>query len=147
LQELRANSHARWIWPTTRPQPNTYAVARRTFPLPAEPKRAKIIITAETRYRLFVNGQPVCRGPARGYPEHQPYDEIDIAPYLRKGSNVLAALVHYWGCDSMQNVNCFRAGLLIAGQIACRNGKTVDISTGPDWRMRMEDCYAPTPTA
>ncbi len=101
----------------------------------------KILITAETRYRLFVNGQPVCRGPARGYPEHQPYDEVDVAPYLHKGANVLAALIHYWGCDSFQNINANAAGLLVAGRIACRNGKTVEVSTSRDWRMLPAACY------
>ena len=58
--------------------------------LKEQPRRAELLITADSRYRLWVNGQAVARGPARCYPHAQSVDRLDLAPYLQAGPNVLA---------------------------------------------------------
>jgi len=124
---------AKWIW--IQPQGydlfNCFMQARRVFSLDRAPRRAKIRITADSRYRLYVNGRHVCRGPARGFQETWPYDEVDIARFLRKGNNVIAALVHSYGCTTNQYIPLDAAGLIIQGKAA-----RTDISTGPRWRVR-----------
>lgn len=52
-----------------------------------------ILITANARYRLWVNGTPVHSGPAKGDSYVQYYDRIDLAPWLEEGKNVLAVQV------------------------------------------------------
>jgi hypothetical protein len=44
-----------------------------------------------------VNGAEVSRGPVRANPRRQPYDAVDLAPYLRAGENVIAAIA--WRYD------------------------------------------------
>jgi alpha-L-rhamnosidase len=66
---------------------------RKRFELAALPEHSVIHVTADNRYRLFVNGKPVCSGPARGDLYNWFYETVDIAPYLHRGSNVIAALV------------------------------------------------------
>ena len=56
---------------------------RREFELDSVPAEVRINITADARYTLFVNGQWVGHGPARGVQEMWPYDEIDIAGFLK----------------------------------------------------------------
>ncbi|MGR7000578.1 alpha-L-rhamnosidase-related protein [Yinghuangia aomiensis] len=54
-------------------------------------------MAALSRYALWVNGTEVSRGPVRANPRQQPYDDVDLAPYLRPGANVVAVLA--WRYD------------------------------------------------
>ena len=60
----------------------------------------RLAITADTRYRLQVNGEWVQDGPLRAWPEHYQADFIDLTPYLRDGTNEIRVLVHFFGCGS-----------------------------------------------
>src|SRR6516165_9658069 len=66
---------------------------RRTFDLPAKPASFVVHVSADNRYKLFVNGRQVSLGPARGDLNHWRYETVDLAPELRAGKNVLAAVV------------------------------------------------------
>ena len=70
---------------------------RRTLDLPARPERFTVHVSGDNRYRLFVNGQQVSSGPQRSDIMHWRYETVDLAPQLRAGRNVLAALVWNWG--------------------------------------------------
>ena len=70
---------------------------RRTFDLNSTPEKFVIHVSADNRYRLFVNGQGVCRGPARGDLMHWRFETVDIASYLVKGKNTIAAVVWNFG--------------------------------------------------
>lgn len=54
-------------------------------------------MSADGRYQLFVNGNPVGHGPARCSPAAQCVDSYDVGDALREGRNVVAALVHSYG--------------------------------------------------
>lgn len=57
---------------------------RKEVSLKEEPYEGKIRISADTRYKLYVNTRLVEVGPSRG--DHQVwfYDTIDLLPYLKK---------------------------------------------------------------
>ena len=72
---------------------------RKSFELEEQPESFIIHVSADNRYRLFVNGVEVCEGPQRSDLWHWRYNTIDIAPYLQKDKNVLAAqVVNYKTC-------------------------------------------------
>ncbi len=50
-------------------------------------------ISAHSRYRLWVNGQPVTFGPCRGDRWRHFYETVDVGPYLAAGANTLAVKV------------------------------------------------------
>jgi len=66
---------------------------RKAFSLDTVPQHFVIDASGDNRYELFVNGQRVATGPARGDLKHWRYETIDIAPHLKAGKNVLAAIV------------------------------------------------------
>jgi alpha-L-rhamnosidase len=85
---------ASWI---TVPQSNPagYGVYyfRKGFELIAIPKSYPIHVSADNRYKLFVNETLVSIGPARGDMLHWNFETVDLAPFLRVGHNVVAAQV------------------------------------------------------
>ena len=89
---------ASWVsHPTASPKDYGVYHFRRTFDLETQPEKFIIHVSADNRYRLFVNGQSVCRGPARGDFMHWRFETVDIAPYLVKGKNAIAAVVWNFG--------------------------------------------------
>ena len=48
---------------------------------------------ADNRYKLYVNGELVSLGPARGDLFHWNFEQIDLSPYLKEGKNIVAAKV------------------------------------------------------
>jgi alpha-L-rhamnosidase len=76
---------------------NRFCYLRRSFHLDTVPDRAAARVTADSRFILYVNGAEVARGPARSMPERLAYAEIDLSSWLRAGTNVLAALVRFYG--------------------------------------------------
>jgi hypothetical protein len=85
---------ARWI-DVPGPSGQDYGVYhfRRTFDLPAKPATFHVHVSGDNRYELYANGVRVSWGPARGDLRHWRYETVDIAPQLRAGKNVLAAVV------------------------------------------------------
>jgi len=93
-----------WIWESSGVGPpggsspmNLFVYFRKAFDLDQGVDEALAHISADSRYKLYVNGQYVGRGPARFDPTWQYYDEYNIATLLRPGRNVVAALIHFYG--------------------------------------------------
>ena len=98
LQAQPVNWNAQWIMhPTAEPQTHAVILFRKTFDLKSKPEKFTIHVSADNHYRLFVNGQYILRGPARGDISHWFYETIDLAPYLQPGKNTIAAEVVNWG--------------------------------------------------
>ena len=62
---------------------------RKTFSVAEIPDKLMIRISADSRYKLYVNGSLIEVGPVKGDRFVWYYDEIDIAPYLNAGENVV----------------------------------------------------------
>lgn len=66
---------------------------RKNIVLPAKPSSFIIHISADNRYKLYVNETLVSLGPARGDLYHWNYETVDLAQYLKEGKNNIAAIV------------------------------------------------------
>jgi hypothetical protein len=123
---------ATWVWPVDfYEMHNTYAQFRRDFRLPRVPDKAPFHITADQCYRLYVNGEYVGRGPARGFQVSWPYDEYDLAPHLVRGHNWISVEAYNSAISTFQYLYQGVAGFLCAGLW----GKT-EVLSGDDWMMR-----------
>jgi hypothetical protein len=133
----------RWIWPDRLmliPR-NQYALFRRAISLTTRPREARLRITADARYRLFVNGEPVHFGPARCFPDQQCVDELDIAEYLNEGENVIAVIAHQFGIGTFQSVWREASGLLIDGIIETDGDKPVELHTPGEWLCKTSSAW------
>ena len=79
----------------------------------AEPSESMPLrISADGRYKLYVNGALVCFGPCKGDDKRRYFDEIELQPHLRQGRNVLAVELLCVGSDAWDsNHSLFTAGL------------------------------------
>jgi hypothetical protein len=59
--------------------------------------RPVLRISADSRYRAWLNGKLVSRGPCRGTVEHYHYETVDLSQNLVEGENVLAVEVRWYG--------------------------------------------------
>ncbi|HBY94735.1 MAG TPA: hypothetical protein DEP84_12380, partial [Chloroflexi bacterium] len=91
-----------------------YLCFRRTWRLESRPTSTGLLISADSRYKLWVNGSFVARGPARSYPHAQSVDRLDITSSLRAGANTLAVQVYQPGYSHFAYVHRAAAGLLAA---------------------------------
>ena len=113
---------------------------RKNFSLQEKPSEFIINISADNRYRLFVNGTPVCWGPARGDLRNWYYETIDIAQYLQKGENTLAVLVWNFGEYIPVPQITRRTGLIVQG-----NSEKEDIVNTPtNWKSIENEAYTPS---
>ena len=84
---------ASWIWKDSAFSHDKQSLfLRRTFPLETTEKIV-VRISADSRYKLYVNGRYVLAGPLKGDRFRKYYDEVDLTPYLHTGNNVVAAHV------------------------------------------------------
>ncbi len=94
--QLNDDSFAEWIAPENETGMGVYYF-RKKLVLEVAPDQFIIHVSADNRYRLFVNGAPVSWGPAVGDLLSWNYETIDIASFLKTGKNILAAQVWNMG--------------------------------------------------
>ncbi len=116
FQATAKDWNAKWITsPECKNEANTWICFRKDISLQKVPKQALAAIAADSKYWLWINGRLVVfegglkRGPS---PEDTYYDEVDLAPYLKKGTNKIAVLLWYFGKDGFSHKSSGKAGLL-----------------------------------
>jgi len=121
---------ASWITPPDGKSAEGAYLFRKFLSLDKAPKRFVVHVSADNRYRLYVNGRPVSRGPARGDLSHWRYDTVDLAHHLKAGRNILAAVVWNYGSDRGLAQISAQTGFMLQGhsskeRIADSNGSWV----------------------
>jgi alpha-L-rhamnosidase len=127
---------AKWVWCEGEPVPqNFYLYCRKVFGLQGEAAEANVDVTADSRYKLFVNGKFIGRGPIRCDQRWEYYDTYDIRPFLEQGENVISAIVHQYGAPS-HSYTVGRGGFLLQGEVRERSGRSVRLDSDESWRVR-----------
>lgn len=78
--------------PNAMPNENALYRFKKTFAFDGSQK-AKVCLFADARYKLYVNGNLAAVGPLKGAANEKYYDEVDITPLLKKGENMVEAIV------------------------------------------------------
>lgn len=107
---------ARWIGKQEcRSEANSWLAFKKKVNISEVPDEMVARIAADSKYWLWINDSLTVfegglkRGPSPG---DTYYDEIDIAPYLRKGENCLSVLVWHFGRNGFSHADSGVAGLL-----------------------------------
>jgi len=107
---------------------------RRALTLGAVPASYLVRVSADNRFVLFVNGQRVGDGPARGDLSHWRYERFDLAPLLHAGKNLITATVWNWGVFAPISQMSDRTAFLLESEATGAEG----ISTPEGWEVEIE---------
>ena len=94
------NQTAGWIWTKDWNEEDKKTARRvyftKEFELQEQADKYELSITTDCRYKLYVNGEFVQYGPAKGDHKVHYFDTADIGKYLHTGSNRIdVAVLHY----------------------------------------------------
>jgi alpha-L-rhamnosidase len=111
---------------------------RKHFSLATKPECFVVHVSADNRYRLFVNGTFVAMGPAQSDLLNWRFETIDIGPHLRPGLNVIAAVVWNGGLNRPMAQISHRTGFILQGDGAAEQAASTDAS----WKVFEDPAYA-----
>lgn len=120
-----ASGQAKWIWVPgfdDAAKKGQFVLFRKAFSIKEKPTEDIFLhVSADTRYRLYLNGESISFGPCKSYLGRWNYETVNITPYLKAGDNVLAAKVlrfsiSHDGCFSM--IRSPLPGFILECQIA-----------------------------
>lgn len=115
---------------------------RKEIELQEIPSKLEIKISADSRYKLYINGNLAEIGPSKGDYKIWYCDTVDIAPFLVEGINGIAVVVLRYPMELLKgNSSIFRTqtpGLYIVGNYIDQNGEEVDLSTNERWKCMVE---------
>lgn len=98
----------------------------------------RLFITADSRYRLWINGAIAARGPSRCWPQAQQVDEIDITELLHSGANTIAVQIYSPGYSHFAYLHRGVCGLLawleVDGITVCASDQTWRAARDASWR-------------
>ena len=129
------NWTAKWIWKKQNnyKKYNQTILARRKFSVD-EIESATIRITADSTYRLFINGEWINDGPGRSWPEHFKYDEIDVSAYLKRGENKIEVIATSFGAGVLTRYTV-QVGLLVQLDVKQSDGIVKTVASDKTWEV------------
>lgn len=112
-EKSRAENGSEWLWLPSWSGEETEQICmvffRKVIQAEKIPEHLYLHISADSRYKLYVNGRFAEWGPSKGNDKIWYYDEIDLAPWLSPGENVLAVeVLRYPALHWRGNCSTFR---------------------------------------
>lgn len=112
---------------------------RKTIELVSKPSSFVIHISADNRYKIFINGKLASLGPARGDLNHWNFETVDIAEYLKAGKNTIAAQVWNEGEWKPEAQISNRTGFILQGTTVVES----ILNTDNSWKCEKDNSFAP----
>jgi alpha-L-rhamnosidase len=134
---------AHWITSTNSPQRDQVVLRFRKFiDLGEKPEHFVVQVSADNQFIFYVNGEWAGAGPAKGDLGHWRYETYDIAPLLKPGKNILAAVVWNFGVLTPLAQISDRTGFVLHG--ASDAERIAD--TNDSWEVEEEKGIVALPT-
>lgn len=111
-----------------------------------------IHVTADNRYKLYVNGKEISKGPARSDSRNWHFETVNITPFLNQGENVLGAVVWNQGEHKPLAQHSEMTGLLIqSDQVNASSFQNQPVpfsavNTDRTWKVIKSPAYKPYST-
>ena len=114
---------------------------RKSIDLKDIPTSFNIQVSADNRYKLYVNGKIVSMGPARCDTYFWNFETVDIAPFLVNGKNSISALVWNEAQYRPEAQISVRTAFILQGK-----SETEEIlNTNETWKCICDKGYQPIP--
>jgi alpha-L-rhamnosidase len=114
---------------------------RKNFDLAQKPNSFIINVSGDNRYRIFVNGNYIGAGPARGDLMHWNFETFDIAQYLQQGKNTIAAVVWNFGKDMPIAQMSNKTGFILQANSSYEE----IVNTNKTWKVIQNNAYKAIP--
>jgi hypothetical protein len=108
---------------------------RRTFSVDPATRHYVIHVSADNRFILYLNGERIGEGPARGDLDHWRYETFDLGPRLKSGPNTLAATVWNFGIYAPTAQITDRLAFLVQGHTEAES----EVNTDSRWMVEVEN--------
>jgi len=112
---------------------------RKILDLTSKPSSFIVHVSGDNRYQFFVNGNLVSQGPARGDLYFWNYETVDLAPYLKAGKNLIAALVWNDGAHKPEAQISYLTGFILQGNLESEEV----LNTNDSWKTIEDKSYQP----
>lgn len=120
---------------------NRHILFRKKFECGKLSENAKIYISADDYYKLYINGKFVSQGPAPSYHFNYNYNVVDVGEYLQEGENLIAVHTLYQGLiNRVWQSGDNRHGLILDLVI---DGKTV-VASNESFKTSPHTAYTET---
>ncbi len=131
-----------WIWTPdwsdTDNTENRFVSFRKEFQISVMPEKCPVHVSADSRYKLYVNGIFVENGPCKGDSAVWYYETVDLQPYLKMGENCICAEVLHYSTDVRKgNFSVFRTAT--PGFFLEEADNTLGISADETWKCRRRE--------
>ncbi len=126
---------AKWIYPGQFSEPNSFMRFKHNFKLSEVDSAAKLYISADSDYAVWLNGKFIDCGQFPDFPEEKTYDSLTVGEFLAKGENSLMIL-HYW-----RGIDCSISLKGHPGLIYALKSGRENINSGLDTLYKVEKGY------
>lgn len=112
---------------------------RKTISLDAVPESYQVRVSADNRYKVYVNEELVSVGPNWGDLKHWNYQVADLAPHLKAGDNIIAVKV--WNEADLRAVAQFswKTAFIMQGE----DDLSAALNTDESWKVAEDTSYTP----
>jgi hypothetical protein len=116
---------------------------RKEITVHTKPEKFIVHVSADNRYKLYVNGKYVCNGPATSYLFKWSFESIDISPFLHSGKNIISSIVWNFAEHRPLAQISGQTGFIIQG-----NTKEESIiNSDTNWVVLKNTAYKPVPVS
>jgi alpha-L-rhamnosidase len=135
---------AKWIsYPDNSNSEYGVYLFRKEIVMKEKPDKFIIHVSADNRYKLYVNGEYVCNGPARSYLYKWNFESTDISSYLHSGKNVISSVVwNFAGHRPLAQISG-QTGFILQGN----SDDESSINTDTSWVVFNNTAYKPVPVS
>ncbi len=112
---------------------------RKTIDLTATPASFPVHLSADNRYKLFINGTLVSLGPTRNDLYHWNYETVDLAPWLVPGKNIVCAIVWNEADHRPEAQLSFHTAFILQGDSPAEE----ILNTNKTWKCMRDTAYQP----
>lgn len=150
---MKGNSKSYWIWSKEftdheKEEPSLF-LFRKNYKLKGPDIQGSIKISADTRYKLYINGCLVEVGPSKGDNQVWFLDEIDVSKYLKSGENIIGVKVLRYPIEPEKGtMSMFRTahpGLYVKLSVTeCKDGRVIglhNVYSDSSWKVVQDGTF------